>query len=67
MMQKQSKPVGLVCISPFKHDGAHIAVGDVLPAVDADLAKELAGAGRVRLASEEELAEAAKPAKAAKA
>lgn len=59
-MSKTAEPVDLFCISGFKHDGRHFAVGDVLPAVEADLAKELAGNGRARLATAEE-ASAAKP------
>lgn len=50
------KPVNLVCINAFKLEGDHIAVGAVLKNVEAELAKELTGAGRTRLATEEDLA-----------
>lgn len=66
-MNKTDKPVDLVCISPFKHDGAHIATGEILLNCDAELAKELAGAGRARLATAEDKAAAAKAKAAAKA
>jgi hypothetical protein len=70
-MDQQGKPVDIVCVDPFKHDGEHIVKGQVLEAVAADLAKELAGNGRARLAKAEDKAawQAAqgKAAKAAKA
>jgi hypothetical protein len=62
----EGTPVPLMTITAFKHDGKHYAVGDVLQDVEPELAKELAGAGRVRLASAEEAAgkKAAKKAEA---
>lgn len=60
----QPKNVNLVATSAFKHDGEHIAVGAIVKNVDAELAKELAGQGRARLATDEDLAAAAKAAKA---
>lgn len=67
-MEKQGKPVDIVCVDPFKHDGQHIVKGQVLLAVEADLAKELAGNGRARLAKDEDKAAwAAAQKKAAKA
>lgn len=51
----EPKKVALYTISPFKHEGEHIAVGAVLRDVDAELAKELTGAGRTRLATAEEV------------
>lgn len=67
-MATQPKTVNLYAINPFKHDGEHFAVGDVLFNVEAELAKELTGANRTRLATDEDVKafEAAK-AKAAKA
>ncbi len=56
------KPVDLMAIGAFKHDGEHIAAGTVLFAVESDLALELTGAGRTRLATEEEVAKARKKA-----
>lgn len=56
----EGTPVPLMTISAFKHDGAHIAVGDVLHDIEPELAKELAGAGRVRLATADEVAAAKK-------
>lgn len=71
-MDKQGKPVDVVCVDAFKHDGQHIVVGQVIENMDADLAKELAGNGRARLAKADDKAawkamqaEAAKAAKAA--
>ena len=65
------KKVDLCTISAFKHDGKHFAVGEIVPGVEAELAKELTGAGRTRLATDEDVAAAAAkaeaPAKAAKA
>ena len=55
-MDKQGKPVDIVCVDAFKHDGQHIVVGQVLEAVEPDLAKELAGNGRARLAKAEDVA-----------
>jgi len=56
MSKTEGKPVHLTTIDPFKHDGNHYAVGDVLPGMDPELAKELTGAGRTRLATEDEMA-----------
>lgn len=58
-----SKPVSLYTVSAFKHDGQHIAVGEVVENVDAELAKELTGAGRTRLATADEVSAARKAAK----
>ena len=65
-MPETSKTCNLVTVSPFKHAGEHYVVGQVLHDVESDLALELTGAGRTRLASEDDLAAAKKPAKAAK-
>lgn len=56
------KPVDLVAISAFKHDGEHIAVGTCVLDVESDLALELTGAGRTRLATADESAKARKKA-----
>lgn len=60
MADKTPKTVNLVTCDPFKHDGRHYAVGDVLSGVDAELALELTGAGRTRLASDDDMAAAKK-------
>lgn len=57
----QAKPITLYCISAFKLEGKHIAVGTVIPDVEPELAKELTGAGRTRLATADDHK---KPAKA---
>lgn len=58
MAKTESKPVDLYTVDPFKHDGKHFAVGDLLLGVEAELAKELTGAGRTRLATAEDVAAA---------
>ena len=60
----QPKTVTLYATTAFKIDGAHVAQGEVLLDVEAELAKELAGAGRARLATPEDIADAKKAAKA---
>ena len=60
MNKPDGKPVDLTTTDPFKHDGVHFAVGDVLLGIEPELAKELCGAGRVRLATDEESAAARK-------
>lgn len=67
MANPNGKPVSLFAVSAFKHDGQHFAVGDVVNDVEPELAKELTGAGRTRLATAEEVAAAARPAKKAAA
>lgn len=66
-MDKEPKNVDIVITDPVKVEGKHYAIGDVLPQCDAELAKELAGAGRARLATEEEVAKAKKAASKAAA
>ena len=61
----EGKPVDLVTTDAFKHDGKHWAIGDVLLGVEPDLAKELTGAGRTRLATDDDKAAVAKAAKKA--
>lgn len=56
----QAKPVTLYCISAFKLEGKHIAVGTVINDVEPELAKELTGAGRTRLATADDGKKAAK-------
>ena len=58
MADKAPKTVNLVTVDPFKHAGEHFAVGQVLANVEAELALELTGAGRTRLATEEDLGDA---------
>lgn len=59
----QAKTVDLYATTAFKIDGAHVAQGAILLDVEAELAKELAGAGRARLATPEDMAAAKKAAK----
>lgn len=63
MAKTQDKPVDLMTIDPFKLDGEHVAKGTVLFGVDAEMAKELTGAGRTRLATDDEVAAVRKAAK----
>jgi hypothetical protein len=63
MADKAPKTVNLLTLNPFKMEGEHYAVGQVLTDVEAELALELTGAGRTRLASDEDMAAAAKAAK----
>ena len=65
-MDKQPKTVNIIITDAVKIDGKHHAIGEVLTDMEAELAKELAGSGRARLATAEEVAAAAKAAKAAK-
>ena len=64
MNKPEGKPVTLYTINAFKLEGDHVAVGTVLKDVEPELAKELTGAGRTRLATAEEVAAATKAAKA---
>lgn len=52
----EAKPVTLYCVNACVVDGEHVAVGTVLKNIEAELAKELTGAGRTRLATPEEAA-----------
>lgn len=54
------KPVSIVVINACKVDGKHLAVGDVLLDVEPEIAFELTGAGRTRLANADDLANAGK-------
>ena len=60
----QAKTVTLYATTAFKIDGEHVAAGAILKDVESELAKELAGAGRARLATPEDIAAAKKPSKA---
>lgn len=62
-MSSQPKPVDLMVIDAVKVDGQHYAIGDVLTGVEPDLAKELTGAARTRLATAAEVEKAKKKAK----
>ena len=53
MFQQDAKPVTLIVIEPTRIDGKPIPEGAVLRDVPADLAMELAAAGKVRVATEE--------------
>jgi hypothetical protein len=66
MSNDNAKPVTLVTINPFKHEGKHYAEGEVLRDCDPELAKELTGAGRTRLATEEDLKKGKKSAQVEK-
>lgn len=55
--QNAQKPVDVIATESFKNDGEHIERGTLLKSVPADLAMELAGAGKVRLATKEAMEE----------
>lgn len=54
-MSTNTKPLHLIAIDGFKHEGRHYVPGEILRDADKDLALELAGAGRARLATSDEL------------
>ncbi len=66
MATNQPKPVTLFAVTAFKIEGQHVEQGTVVKDVEPELAKELAGQGRARLATEEDAAAAAAAEKAAK-
>lgn len=66
-MSDTPKTVNLMTVTAFKAFEKHHAVGDVLTSVDSEVALELTGAGRTRLATETEVADSKKAAKAGKA
>lgn len=59
----QPKNVNLYVIDAVKVEGEHYGVGEVLIDVEPELAKELTGAGRTRLAADDEVAKAKKKAR----
>ena len=61
------KPVTLIVTDPCKIDGDHIPVGAILENTPYELANDLVGAGKARLATEEDLAAAKKAAEGKKA
>lgn len=61
--EKTGKPVDVIAVESFRLEGQHVERFSVIKAMEPDLAMELAGAGKVRAATEE----AVKEAKAAKA
>lgn len=63
----QPKPVDLMTTEGVKIEGEHVEAGTLLSAVDFELAMDIVGAGRARLANDDDRAAAAKAAKAAKA
>ena len=56
----EPKNVDIYITDAVKIDGVHHAVGEILQGVEPELAKELAGAGRCRLATAEDSAGAKK-------
>lgn len=64
-MATEPKTVNLIVTNACKVDGDHLAVGELLLNVEADLAIELTGAGRTRLATAEDIAAAEAAAKKA--
>lgn len=57
------KKIILVVVNPCKINGEHVAQGQILADVEPELAYELTGAGRTRLATDEDIAAAKKAAK----
>lgn len=57
MFQQEAKPVDLIVIEPTRIEGTPVETGTVLRQVPPDLAMELAAAGKVRVATEELVAE----------
>lgn len=55
--QQDGKPVDVIAIESFKNEGEHVERGTVLKQMPADLAMELAGAGKVRLATKDAMDE----------
>lgn len=51
------KPVDVIACESFKFDGEHVERGTVIKSMDALLAMELAGSGKVRAATKEALDE----------
>ena len=58
-MATEPKPVTLVCTNAFKHADRHYGIGEILEGVEYELATDLTGAGRTRLATDEDIAAAA--------
>jgi hypothetical protein len=59
----EGKPVDLFVIEPTAIDGVHVPKGTILEGVDPETSLILAGAGKVRLATEADAAAATKAAK----
>lgn len=55
---KNPKPVAITLLENTGIDGHHVPAGTTLLDVDGDLAVELAGQGKARLATDEEVAKA---------
>jgi hypothetical protein len=66
MSTENPKQISIVITDAVKFDGQHRAVGEVLKNIDYPAAAELVGAGRARLATDEDIAAAGKPKKADK-
>ena len=58
-MATEPKLVNLVCTNAFKHADRHYAIGEILEGIPYELATDLTGAGRTRLATDEDIAAAA--------
>ena len=56
----EGKPVNLMVIENTSIEGKYVEAGTVLKNVPAEMAMDLAGAGKVRVATEAELAPAKK-------
>lgn len=56
--ENTGKPVDVIAVESFRLNGDHVERFTVLKSMEADLAMELAGAGKVRAATKEALKEA---------
>ena len=54
---KEGKPVDVIAVESFKAEGEHVERGTIIKAMAPELAMELAGAGKVRAATKEAVAE----------
>lgn len=55
--QQDGKPVDVIAIESFKNDGEHIERGTIIKQMPAELAMELAGGGKVRIATKDAIEE----------
>lgn len=56
--EKTGKPVDVIAVESFRLNGEHVERFTVIEGMEAELAMELAGAGKVRAATKEALKEA---------
>jgi hypothetical protein len=56
--ENTGKPVDVIAVESFRLNGEHVERFTVIKGMEADLAMELAGAGKVRAATKEALKEA---------